>query len=240
MDKLQKSAFAFLELLNTRYNITLGRNAKQTDLAIAFAKVDFHHLAGLHKLKDNRISTGNREKIFDNIIHNKITFADISDSKYLDSVLSRLSAAHLLETLLDCNSLVFRYNERINVFSVIQADYFLKSSHEKQDYYIFIDKEEDSDTHFCRSFFPKENKDYTLRQPQYTVIYKEKVNLLTGEKIVQCDKLTPKAQKTTSLEEILANAKTKSDKYNKEREQNKQGKQGDLSKGIKKSDNEIE
>ena len=46
---------------------------------------------------------------------------------------------------------------------------------------------------FCRSFFPKEKKDYTIGQPQFTLLFKEKITVSTGEKVIQYDRLTPKS-----------------------------------------------
>lgn len=60
--------------------------------------------------------------------------------------------------------------------------------------YIFIAEHKDTGKYFCRSFFPKEKKDYTEGQPRYTMLYKEKRNMATGEIAVQYDRLTPKNQ----------------------------------------------
>ena len=46
-----------------------------------------------------------------------------------------------------------------------------------------------------------ERTDYTKNQMQYTLLKKEKINLNTGETIVQYDRLTPK---TTKKEEGLS------------------------------------
>ena len=62
----------------------------------------------------------------------------------------------------------------------------------KNDIYIFIKEKETVGRFFCRSFFPKEKKDYTIGQPQYTLLFKEKITVSTGEKIIQYDRLTPK------------------------------------------------
>ena len=47
---------------------------------------------------------------------------------------------------------------------------------------------------FCRSFFPKDKKDYTVGQPQFTLLFKEKITVSTGEKVIQYDRLTPKTK----------------------------------------------
>lgn len=60
------------------------------------------------------------------------------------------------------------------------------------DIYIFLAKRGDMEQYFCRSFFPKEQKDYTKGQAIYTMLYKEKICLSTGKIQVQYDRLTPK------------------------------------------------
>ena len=56
MDKLQKCAKAFEKLLEIQYRIIIGRKGKTVELVIGFSKLDFHHLMGLGKLKDLRIT----------------------------------------------------------------------------------------------------------------------------------------------------------------------------------------
>ena len=93
--------------------------------------------------------------------------------------------------MLDSNEIIFKYNSKKQVFSLIQADYLLQSAHNSRDIYIFLDRLENSDSHFCRSFFPKGDKDYTAGQAKYTLLYK-KINKITGESEIQYDNLTGK------------------------------------------------
>lgn len=39
-------------------------------------------------------------------------------------------------------------------------------------------------------FFPKTAKDYAQGQPRYTLLKKEKHNMITGETVIQYDRLT--------------------------------------------------
>jgi len=58
----------------------------------------------------------------------------------------------------------------------------------------YIAKSDEMDEYFCRSFFPKEETNYTAGHIRYTLLYKEKIDLATGEVLVQYDRLTPKKQ----------------------------------------------
>ena len=192
MDKLLECTRAFEKLLDTQYRIIIGRKGKTVEIIIGFSRLDFHHLMGLGKLKDLRIAKQNRETVFNEILRGIITYEGITKSRYLGLIQNRFEPLMSMEQLLDDNRLVFRYNTKLNQFSLIEADYLLSTPHERKDIYIFIAKNEDSGTYYCRSFFPKERTDYTKGQAIYTMLYKEKICLSTGEKQIQYDRLTPK------------------------------------------------
>ena len=192
MDKLLTCAKAFENLLRIQYRIVIGRKGKTVELIIGFSKLDFHHLMGLGKLKDLRIAKRNRGLVFDEILDGSTTYGSIARSRYFSQIENRFEPLALIEQLLDDNRLVFRYNAKLNQFSLIEADYLLSTPLESRDIYIFIARHQETGNYFCRSFFPKEKKDYTEGQPRYTLLYKEKRNLLTGETTVQYDRLTPK------------------------------------------------
>lgn len=182
-------AKAFEPLLHIKYHIIIGRKGKAVDLTISFEAVEFHHLIGLHKLRDNRLARGNREKIFYDILAGRVTLSDIEKSIYFPTIQNRFEPFCQLETLFDQNNLVFRYNPKLQSLSLIEAEYLLSTPHENTDIYIFLDKKETAGEFFCRSFFPKENTDYTKGQAIYTLLKKEKINTLTGDLQVQYDRL---------------------------------------------------
>lgn len=69
MDLIQKSAYAFQLLLKYEYYFVIGRKGVIREFYLTFEKSDFHHLLGLHKLRDiAQIQQGMREKIYDKII----------------------------------------------------------------------------------------------------------------------------------------------------------------------------
>lgn len=192
MDKLYECAAAFQKLLNVNYKIILGRKGKLIELRICFEPLHFHHLIGLHKLGDLRIARDNREKVFNRILDGAITYDRISRSRYFHIIEQRFEPLAHFGTILDQNKLVFRYNSKKSVFSLIEADYLLSTPYANSDIYIFLAEAPNAGTYFCRSFFPKGDRDYTAGQTIYTMLYKEKINLDTGEVIVQYDRLTPK------------------------------------------------
>jgi hypothetical protein len=191
VDKLLLCAKNFSNLLDTRYHIIIGRKGKTVELWIEFKGMDFHHLMGLGKLKDLRISRQNRQKVFSSILDSTITYSAIDKSRYFSQIENRFAPLANIEHLFDSNKLIFRYNDKQNQFSLIEADYLLSTPFSGNDVYIFIAKKDNSHLYYCRSFFPRVDKDYTIGQAAYTMLFKEKITVSTGEKQVQYDRLSP-------------------------------------------------
>ena len=192
MDYLLTCAKTFEHLLDIKYHIVLGRKGRLTELNILFEPSEFHHLIGLHKLRDLRIARGNREKIFFQILSGKISMDDLKKSQYFSDIQNRIEPFYKIEDFLDSNKLIFRYNQKLQAFSLIEAEYLLSTPYENTDIYIFLDRQNKGDCFFCRSFFQKGNKDYTKGQAIYTLLKKEKITISSGEKIIQCNRLTSK------------------------------------------------
>lgn len=185
MDKLFACAKAFESLISKEYRIVIAHKNKRVELRINFNAIDFHHLMGLGKLKDLRIHRENRTDVFNKIISGKITYDTIKRSKYIDEIQNRFEPLSHLEELLDSNYLTFRYRQQNNPSSMIIADYLLSANFEDNEIYIFLASKTKNEACFCRSFFPKTDKDYSIGQTKYTMLYKEKITLATGESIVQ-------------------------------------------------------
>ena len=104
----------------------------------------------------------------------------INQSSYFHEMKLRLLPLSQLELFLDSNEIIFRYNSKTNIFSVIQADYLLQNDYKGTPVYLFLAQLSDGDTQVCRTFFPKSGRDYAEGQLRYTLLKKEKRHLLTG------------------------------------------------------------
>lgn len=113
--------------MDTQYHIIIGRKGKSVDLTIEFKPIDFYHLMGLGKLKDLRIATQNRETVFSDILSGAITYPSICRSRYIKQIENRFVPLAHIEQIFDHNRLIFRYNEKRNQFSLIEADYLLST-----------------------------------------------------------------------------------------------------------------
>ena len=192
-DKLQRCALAFKKLIDIQYEIIIGRKGQISKIILNFSETEFVHLVGLHKLTDNEFfRTASRKKVFDYVLDGKINYDTLTKSESFEFVKERIEYFEFLESMLDSNDIIFKYNSKKQVFSLIQVDYLLQSAHNCRDIYIFLDRIENSDSHFCRSFFPKGDKDYTVGQAKYTLLFKKKINKITGEFEIQYDKLSDK------------------------------------------------
>lgn len=186
MDELKKCAEKFRELLNCEYYIVLGKKKKTIEINLAFDESDFHHLVGLHKLVDNDyLHLTSRRDIFNQILSGKITISDLRKSCFFNEIQLRLSKFTQIQSYLDSNETVYRYNSKYNSYSLIQADFLFLNDIENFPTYLFINKSDKNNKYFCRSFFPKGDIDYTKGQAKYTLLYKEKINLITGDSVVQ-------------------------------------------------------
>ena len=191
MRNIKDCVNAFLPLLNTEYEIVLGRKGVAVTLRIAFDKKDCFHLMGLQYLIDRPELNRDRGKVFDEIVAGSITTEQVESSDFYKKIEGRVNFLPLLEKLLDSNDTVFKYNKKANMYSMIDADYLMKNNMEERNLYLFLSHGVD-DKYFCRSFFPEEKKDYTRNQASWTMLYKKKCNMSTGEEIILYDRLTKK------------------------------------------------
>lgn len=174
---------AFFPLLNTEYEIILGRKGVSTALNIGFDKRDCYHLMGLQYLVDRPELNRDRGKIFDAMRERSITLEQVESSDFYSQIENRIHFLPLLEELLDNNETVFKYNQKANCFSMIQANYLMKNHIEGRNLFLFLSLNKDN-KYFCRSFFPQDQKDYTQNQASWTLLYKKKIYISTGKEAI--------------------------------------------------------
>jgi hypothetical protein len=134
-----------------------------------------------------------RDKIFDQILSGEISLSLIEKSAYYGKMSERIQPLTYLENMLDDNQMIFRYNEKIHKFSLIKADYLLEGQPNSTPSYLFLGKRNQSEMEqMCRTFFKIEDKDYTEGQARYTLLKKEKKDLLSGTIVIQYDRLSTK------------------------------------------------
>lgn len=180
---------AFGKLLDKEYHLVLGRKNISVSLEINFDKKECFHLMGLQYLTDRPELVHDRGKIFDAISEHRITAEHLQSSDLYYKIADRVDMLPLLESMIDSNDTIFKYNRKRNAYSVIKADYIMKNKMEERNIFLFLAENGEDGKYFCRSFFPEKRMDYTKNQASWTLLYKKKITLSTGKEEVLYDRL---------------------------------------------------
>ncbi|MCM1049253.1 MAG: PBECR4 domain-containing protein [Clostridiales bacterium] len=180
---------AFGKLLDKEYQLVLGRKNTVVNLQINFEKKECFHLMGLQYLTDRPELVHDRGKIFDAIMERRITAEHLQSSDLYYKIEDRVDMLPLLEDMIDNNDTIFKYNRKLNTYSVIKADYIMKNKMEERNLFLFLAESKKDGKYFCRSFFPQDKMDYTKNQASWTLLYKKKITLSTGEERILYDRL---------------------------------------------------
>lgn len=182
MNNIHTCVERFASLLSTEYEITLGRRNTAITLLLSFEKEDCFHLMGLQHLRDLPNLKMSRTKAFDDIAAHRIKAAAIEASDFYHEIQERVQLMPYLEDILDSNDTIFKYNETLNAFSKIQAEFLLDNQHKETRVFVFLSMRK-TGKYFCRSFFPMETTDFSLNQQKWTLLKKVKYNTETNEKV---------------------------------------------------------
>lgn len=91
VDLLLECAKNYEKLLEFAYHFVIARKGIQREFTLLFQKSDFHHIAGLHKLRDIfSAQRGSREELFDNILNETISQNLIQKSEFYKDSSARL------------------------------------------------------------------------------------------------------------------------------------------------------
>ena len=123
MNSIYDCVDSFKRLLHIAYIFILGRKGTHLELRVQFRKQECFHLMGLHYLKDKAELNGSSSLVFDKILKRQISAENIENSVYYtDNIAKRIHYLSHLEELLDSNDTVFKYDPKIQAFSVIDAN----------------------------------------------------------------------------------------------------------------------
>lgn len=179
---------SLIPLLLTEYEFVLGRKGIAITLRLSFDKKDCFHLMGLQYLRDRPELSRDRGKVFDEIVNGKITVEHIESSDFYAKIAKRVYYLPLLESMIDSNDTIFKYNKKVNKYSMIEADYLMENEMDGQNLFLFL-ANDTGNNYFCRSFFPKDKIDYSKNQASWTLLHKKKIYLETGTEQILYDRL---------------------------------------------------
>ena len=193
MGDILTSANAYSKLLDIEYQLILGRKNKTVALSIYFDENQFFHLAGLQYLTDRTtLLYGDRSVLFQRILNGNITKQQIETSSFYSDIKDRVDYLAYLESIMDSNKTIFKYNPKIDAFSSIAADFLMKNEIQTRNIFTFLSLDKSCGKYFCRSFFSQLDKDYSEGQTTWTLLYKKKIQKSTGLETVLCDRLKKK------------------------------------------------
>ena len=190
MNTIFDAAKAFEKILGIEYEIRLGRKGCTEILLVSFEKTQFFHLAGMQYLADRiDILRSRRDVVFDKILSGEISVNQIESSAFYSKIKDRVEFLQFLESIMDSNDTIFRYNQRLQNFSLIQADFLMKNTVQSHTIFTFLAQDKKNGTYFCRSFFPQTNKDYSEKQTKWILLYKKKIFKEEHTHVVLFDKI---------------------------------------------------
>ena len=114
---------------------------------------------------------------------------DIKKSRYFPEIQDRMCFFDKIEYLLDSNKTIFRYNEKLQTFSMIEAEYLLSTPYKEMDIYIFLDRNIEQGHFFLQVLFPKRREGLHKRTSSLYITKKRKTIVSTGKTVVQYDRL---------------------------------------------------
>lgn len=150
--------------------------------------------AGLHYLTDIRELKNGRAKIFDRLIEEPAFCEKLLYSDFYNRIHERVKHLANLESIIDSNKTIFKYNDNERSFSKIKADFLIKNSEEYANLFLFLAYRNETEC-FCRSFFPDNRVDYSENQITMSLLRKKKIYISTGEEIVLYDYFAEKAKR---------------------------------------------
>lgn len=193
MDLILETADNFKKLFNVRYDFILGIKDKCFNISIIFRAIDFHHLAGFQYISDISQLKACREKIYFKICTDTNFRNEIYNSKFYNQIEERLNLLKNIELFFDEDNILFKYSNKRNIYSKIDADFLIQSKGNTYDtIYIFgsytdykngkRSDVENTDV-YCKSIFLKDKMDYTINQEKITILKKSKIEIST-QKII--------------------------------------------------------
>ena len=179
---IKSAALSYQKLFDYEYQFTVvrNRNTQPINICIRFDKSTFHHLCGLHKLKDIEVvRREKRESVFDKIIDGTYSDELFQKSTWYDEILDRIDCLEHLEAILDDKDTIFKFNPSANKSSKIDADYIIKNETLGLRYYFLVSQNDTDNFFFGRSCFTRgqNERDFTIGHTSYTILRKVKIDL---------------------------------------------------------------
>ena len=183
MDLLYDAAAAWSALLPYRYDILCGKSKKLYPIRLAFDAREFYHLAGFPHLKDLTLPVRfSQSRAMDKVLSGAVTGDMVSKSRHYPTIIRpKLLAIVGLEALLNqCSGAYLFSPRRLPFYTDIRATYLLTDAGTRTAF-LFTDTADSGLSHFARSAFIMDDRDYRINQTRLTVLQIERTDMKTGE-----------------------------------------------------------
>lgn len=193
MDDIQIAYSEFNELIqNYIFDLRVSCHKKLVKMILDFRKNDFHHIAGLQYLNDIDIPKNGKElfkqikagNISDEFLQKSQNYYQVQDS--YANVHDRIYSLRYLKAHLENKTIICEYIKGNNRYSLINADYVIKSTIEENTAYIFLKKRSREERYCVCSFFNPSteyvgNRAYWLYKARIDIV-REEINVLYQSK----------------------------------------------------------
>ena len=184
MDRLKASAIAFERLLKYEYEIVAGSKKTLLEMTLFFEREHFMHLIGLHKLTDLQIQRFRKERMYDMVMRDELTYDYIEKSVFFSEIKERIELFPILETALDSNELLIKYKQGAAQGTVIRASYIIIYNYGDVTIHYFVDRDENTNRYFGKSFFGRSDDKFLRNQQTFKVLKLTKYDKEENSRII--------------------------------------------------------
>ena len=184
MDRLKASAIAFERLLKYEYEIVAGSKKTLLEMTLFFEREHFMHLIGLHKLTDLQIQRFRKERMYDMVMRDELTYDYIEKSVFFSEIKERIESFPILETALDSNELLIKYKQGFAQGTVIRASYIIIYNYGDVTIHYFVDRDEKTNRYFGKSFFGRSDDKFLRNQQTFKVLKLTKYDKKENSRII--------------------------------------------------------
>lgn len=158
------------------YKIKIGKRKKEVTLTAIFPAKCFHHLIGLHKLKELKSHFKFPELTFKNLKSGKIDSSLICSHYNISEIEYRINMVRFIEDFLVGSNIIIKFDNR-KCYSTIKADYVFYKKNENQVTNLFMKKTNSSDntTIIPVSITKEESMKVQNRQEIWKILSVEKI-----------------------------------------------------------------
>lgn len=190
-DNIYKAAVEFQRLMNCEFRFVIGAKGQKIEVPLRFDEYSFHHLCGIHKLKDIIKSNINREEFFNKVLNASISDTELKNSKFYvkEGVGDRIKCVVELSKLLENVQEVYKFNSKANPVSKINGDILFKwLSNEGKNIYFVLKRDFYSEgQYFGLSIFSRlqSERDFAARHTRQTLLFVSRTPLTADKQLIK-------------------------------------------------------